>query len=80
MPQGTDLNKVDGSRNCIICHYWHFLDINVKFQFEVCNTYHNLMNCSKLNFNDLWPAIGTVKENDNRIHIMHVSKDKAIVF
>ena len=31
MPQGTDLNKVDGSRNCIICHYWHFPDINVKF-------------------------------------------------
>ena len=27
----VDLNKIDGSRERIICHYWYFLNINFKF-------------------------------------------------
>ena len=26
-----DVNKTSGSRDCIICHYWYFLDINFNF-------------------------------------------------
>ena len=31
-----DVNEADGLRECIICHYWYFLEINFRFQSEVC--------------------------------------------
>ena len=31
----TDVNKSDDSRQCIICHYWYFLEINFTFQPKV---------------------------------------------
>ena len=30
--EGTDITKTDGSRECIICHYWYFLSISFRFQ------------------------------------------------
>ena len=32
-----------GLRECINCHYWVFLDINVRFDPKVCNYCNNLM-------------------------------------
>ena len=58
------INKTDGLRKFIICHYWYFLNINFKFQPEVCNGCHNLMQ-KAMNFNDV--AIVTFKGNDYRI-------------
>ena len=43
MSEGINVNKADGSRECIICHYWYFLDIDFTFQPEVCNGCHDLM-------------------------------------
>ena len=40
LSEGIDVNKVDGSCECIICHYWYFLDINFNFQAEVYNGCH----------------------------------------
>ena len=31
----VDVNKSYGSRKCIICHYWYFLEINFKFQLKL---------------------------------------------
>ena len=25
--EGTDINKSDKSKECMICHYWYFIDI-----------------------------------------------------
>ena len=61
----TDVNKTDGLRECIICHYGYVLEINVKFQLEVCNGCHDLIQ-KAVSFND--PAIASVKGNDYRIH------------
>ena len=33
--KGIDVNKTNGLREFIICHYWHFLDINFKFDPKV---------------------------------------------
>ena len=30
--QGVDINKTRESKECDICHYWHFLNKDVKFQ------------------------------------------------
>ena len=73
--KGIDLDKTYGFRECIICHYWYFLDINFEFQTDVCNGGHNLMQ-KAMNFNDI--AIVTVRGNDYRIHFLYRSKDETI--
>ena len=35
-----DFNKTDGSKECMICHYWYFSD-GFKYQPYVCNACHD---------------------------------------
>ena len=69
--EGINFNKTDGSREHIICHYLYFLEINLKFQPEVCNGCHYLVQ-KAISVNDV--VIVSVKGNGNRIHF----KDEAI--
>ena len=62
-------------REFIICRYWYFLEINFRFQPEVCDGSHDLMQKS-INFNDV--TIVTVKRSDYRVHFLYMSKDEAI--
>ena len=41
--EGTDLNKSDKSKECMICHYWYFKDIGYKYEPHVCNKCHDLL-------------------------------------
>ena len=34
--EGTDLNETSASKECDICHYWHFLNYSLKFPPNVC--------------------------------------------
>ena len=43
MSEGIDVNKTNGSSGCIFCHYWFFLEINFRFQLNVCDRCHDLM-------------------------------------
>ena len=56
--KGVDDNKTDCLGECIICHYWYFLEINFEFQPEVCNVGHDLMQ-KVMSFNDV--AIVSIK-------------------
>ena len=56
-----DVDKTDGLPECIIFHYWYFLNIHFKFWLELCNACHDLMQ-KVINFDDV--AIITVKENN----------------
>ena len=38
-----DVNKRSVSKECTICHYWHFLDKSFEFQPDACNLCHVLM-------------------------------------
>ena len=29
--EGTDVNKTSASKECDVCHYWHFLKFNFTF-------------------------------------------------
>ena len=49
--KGADVDKTNGFRECIIYYHWYFLNINVRFQPEVCNGCHNLKQ-KAMNFND----------------------------
>ena len=75
LSERIDVEKADGSCQCIICHYWCFLDINFKFRQEVCNNCHDLMH-KAISFNDF--AMASVIRNDYRIHFLYMSKNKAI--
>ena len=74
--EGVDVNKTDDSRVCIICYYWYFLEISFRFQLEVCNECHDLMQ-KAMRFDDV--AITSVKGNDCRIYCWYNSKDEAII-
>ena len=58
--EGIDVNKTDGLRWCIFYHCWYFLNMNFRFQPEVCNGCHELMQ-KAMSFNDV--AVFSVKEN-----------------
>ena len=41
VPEGTDVNKSNGLRECIICYYQYFLQIDFIFQPKVCDDCFN---------------------------------------
>ena len=62
--EGIDINKTNASKDNI-CHYWCFLDKNVKYESSIGNGCHDLMQ-KAMNFNDV--AIFSIRNNDYRIH------------
>ena len=40
--EGTDLNKSDKSKECMICHYWYFKFIGYKYKPYVGNGCYDL--------------------------------------
>ena len=41
--EGIDINKINASKECDICHHWYFLDKNFKHELHLCNGCHELM-------------------------------------
>ena len=50
--EGLDVNKINKSKQCDICHYWYFLNKGFKFQSNVCNRCHDLLIMS-MNLSDI---------------------------
>ena len=40
--EGTDVNKTSASKECELCHYWFFKDVEFRSEEHVCNRYHDL--------------------------------------
>ena len=72
---GIDVNKINFSKECDICHYWYFKNIGFKYEPCLCNGCHDLMQ-KAISFNNV--AIVYVKANAYRIHFWYMSKDNAI--
>ena len=70
-----DVNKTNLSKECDICHYWYFKDIDFKYEPNLCNGCHDLMQRA-MTFNNI--AIVYIKENAYKIHFWCLSKDDAI--
>ena len=46
---GIDVGMSDKSNECMLCHYWHFLDKNFSYGPYLCDGCYNMMQkCSKL--------------------------------
>ena len=63
-----DFDKTNKSKECMICHYWYFKDIGIKYQPYVCNGCHDL----SMVVQNLNEAV------DYRCYVPNMSKDEAI--
>ena len=72
--EGIDIDKINASKECDICHYWYFLDKDFNYEPYLCNGCRDLMQ-QAMNFNDA--ALVSIKGNDYRIHFWYMNKDDA---
>ena len=72
--EGIDINKTNKSKECMLCHYWYFLDSNFSYGPYLCDGSYNIMQKSK-NFKNI--AIVHVKKSAYRIYFLYMSKCKA---
>ena len=41
--EGIDVNKTNKSKECMLCHYWYFLDKNFSYGPCLCDGCYNIM-------------------------------------
>ena len=73
--EGIDLNKLDKSKECDICHYWYFLDKNFNYEPCLCNGCHDLLQKAR-SFNNV--AVVSIKGSEYRTHFWYMSKSDGI--
>ena len=69
-----DFNKSEGSKECMICHYFYFTD-SFKYQPYVCNACSDF-SMTMQNLSDIF--VVTVKNIDYRVYIANVDNKAAI--
>ena len=71
--EGIDDNKRNLSKECMLCHYWYFLDKNFSYGPYLCDGCYNIMQKS-IKFKNI--AIVHVKKI-YRIYLLYMSKREA---
>ena len=70
---GIDVNESDKSKECMLCHYWYFLDKSFSYRPYLCDGCYNMMQ----KFNKLKNiAIVHVKESVYRISFLFMRNIK----
>ena len=71
---GIDVNISDKSKECMLCHYWYFLDKNFSYGPYLCDGCYNIVQkCNKLKN----IAIAHVKKSAYRIYFEYMSEREA---
>ena len=71
---GIGVDKTNESKECMLCHYWYFLNNNFSYGPYLCNGCYNIMQNSIDAKNT---AINFVRKNAYRIYFLDMSKHKA---
>ena len=72
--EGIDVNKTIKSKECMLCHYWYFLEKSFSYGPYLCDGCCNIMQKS----NDLKNiAIVHIKQSADRIYFLYMSKREA---
>ena len=50
--KGIDINEINASKKCDICHYWYFLHKGFEYNPYLCNGLHDLTK-KAMSFNDI---------------------------
>ena len=72
--EGIDINKINKSKECMLCHYWYLLNKNFSYGPYLCDGCYNIMQKS-IDFKNI--AIVYVKKSAYRIYFLYMSKHKA---
>ena len=67
MKERIDVNKTSGLYKCSMYHRWYFLEINFRFQSNVCDGCHDLTQ-KAISFNVV--VIVSFEENNYRINVL----------
>ena len=71
---GIDVDMSDKSKECMLCHYWCFLDKNFSYGPYLCDGCYNIVQkCNKLKN----IAIAHVKKSAYIIYFEYISKCEA---
>ena len=68
--EGIDINNTNKSKECMLCHYWYFIDKNFSYRLYLCNGSYSIMNFKSI-------AIVHIKKGVYRIYFMYMSKREA---
>ena len=41
--EGININKTNKSKECMLCHYWYFLDNSFSYGSYICDGYYNIL-------------------------------------
>ena len=69
-----DIDATNKTKECMLCHYWYFLDQNFSCGPYLCDGCYNIMQKS-INFKNI--AIVHVKKSAYRIYFLYMSKCEA---
>ena len=69
--EGIDIDKINKSKECNICHYWYFLYKNFNYEPYFCNGCHDLIQ-KAISFKNV--AIVFIKGNDYVIPFWYMIK------
>ena len=72
--EGIDVDKTNKSKECMLCHYWYFLDKNFTYGRYLCDGCYNIMQKST-DFRNI--AIARIKKDAYRIYFLRMSKHEA---
>ena len=72
--EGININKTNNSRECMLCHYWAFLDKNFSYGPYLCDGCYNIMQKSNI-FGNI--VIAHIKKIVYRIYFLYISKREA---
>ena len=72
--EGIDVDKTNESKECMVCHYWYFLNKNFSYGPYFCDGWYNIMQKS-INFENI--AVVHIKKNAYRIYFLGMSKREA---
>ena len=75
MKKGIDIDKTSASKECELCHYWHFKDVGFRFEPHVCNKYPNVL-MTAYELKNI--AILNVEGVDFRCILWDISRDEAV--
>ena len=69
-----DVDVSDKSKECMLCHYWYFLDWNFSYGPYLCDVCYSIMQkCNK--FKNIITV--HVKKSTYRIYFLYMSKREA---
>ena len=68
------INKTNKSEECMLCHYWYFLDRKFSHGPYLCDGCYNIMQKSN-NFKSI--AIVHIKKSAYRIYFLYMNKREA---